>query len=124
MDAQRAFTADAAHELRTPLAALQLQAQMIERSRDDEARQQAVTRLKGGLQRTTHVVEQLLDLARQEGGQEAQTRAPVDMRALAVKVISERAPIAHEKSIDLGLSETGETVNTTLQGDARSLHLV
>jgi len=124
MDAQRAFTADAAHELRTPLAALQLQAQMIERSRDDDARQQAVARLKGGLQRTTHVVEQLLDLARQEGGQDAEARVPVDMMALAVKVISERAPIAHEKSIDLGLDESENPGNTTLQGDPRSLHLM
>ena len=65
-DAQQNFVADAAHELRTPLAALKLQAQSLERADSPEARQVAVARLTAGIERATRLVEQLLVLARQE----------------------------------------------------------
>ncbi len=68
IDTQRAFVADAAHALRTPLAALQLQAQLVERADDPQARRQAVGNLRQGLERLTHLVAQLLTLARQEPG--------------------------------------------------------
>ena len=64
IDTQRAFVADAAHALRTPLAALQLQAQLVERADGAEARR-AAARLRQGLERLTHLVNQLLTLARQ-----------------------------------------------------------
>jgi two-component system OmpR family sensor kinase len=122
LDQQRAFTADAAHELRTPLAALQLQVQMIERSRDDGERDQAVARLKGGLQRTTHVVEQLLTLARQEGGAPTGTFSPLDLRALAVGVVTELAPLAQDKGIDLGM--VGEELPAIVNGDEGALYIL
>ncbi|HNQ03302.1 MAG TPA: ATP-binding protein [Thiobacillaceae bacterium] len=121
LEAQRTFTADAAHELRTPLAALQLQTQMLARSRNEEERQQALGRLQGGLQRATHVVEQLLTLARQEDGAPA-PRENVDLHALAVGVIAERAPLARARGIDLGLA-SGETT-ASIPGDARALHIL
>ena len=122
LGAQRAFTADAAHELRTPLAALQLQAQMIERSRNDEERGEAMARLKGGLQRATHVVEQLLTLARQEGGQAERPQQTVDLHALAAQVVTERAALAQAKSIDLGL--VGEESRVEMHGEAGPLHIL
>lgn len=122
LDAQRTFTADAAHELRTPLAALQLQAQMIERSRNEEERGQAVARLKGGLQRATHVVEQLLTLARQEGGQAARQLDTVDLHALAAQVVAERASLAQARSIDLGMVGTEGSVE--IRGEAGPLHIL
>jgi len=68
MQTQRAFVADAAHELRTPLTALRLQAQLAERAGNDEERRAAFTDLRHGLERATHLVHQLLTLARQEPG--------------------------------------------------------
>jgi two-component system OmpR family sensor kinase len=122
LDGLRAFTADAAHELRTPLAALQLQAQLIERSRDDAERGHAVARLKTGLQRANHVVEQLLTLARQEGMANIQAGTLVDLNALAGSVAAELLPIAQVKEIDLGVvSEEGEA---KMPGDASALRIL
>ncbi|HVI94997.1 MAG TPA: histidine kinase dimerization/phospho-acceptor domain-containing protein, partial [Anaeromyxobacter sp.] len=82
--AQRALVADAAHELRTPLAALRLQAQLAEAAPDPAARGAAIAELRAGVERATHVVEQLLTLARQEHeGEAAATDAPVRLAELA-----------------------------------------
>lgn len=121
LEVQRAFTADAAHELRTPLAALQLQAQLLERSRDEAERRQALDRLRGGLQRATHVVEQLLTLARQEG-QDAPLQENVDLHALAASVIAERGPLAQTRGIDLGL--VADETSVSIPGDAEALHIL
>lgn len=120
LEVQKAFTADAAHELRTPLAALQLQVQLLERSRDEAERQQAVLRLKAGLQRATHMVEQLLTLARQEGA--AGEFAAVDLHALAAQAVAELAPLAQAKDIDLGME--GEAGRVELSGDAAALRIL
>lgn len=121
-DAQRAFTADAAHELRTPLAALQLQVQLIERSRNDEERRDAIARLKEGLRRATHLVEQLLTLARQEGEAPDAAHLLLDLRALAGRVMAELAPLADAKAIDLGLE--GEDAPMPIKGETAALHIL
>ena len=64
--AQRAFVADAAHELRSPLTAVRLQLQLLDRAPDEPARLEARTRLGGAVERAIHLVEQLLTLARNE----------------------------------------------------------
>lgn len=122
LDRQRAFTADAAHELRTPLAALQLQVQLIERSRTDAERAQAVARLKAGLQRTAHVVEQLLTLARQEGAASGDAFTLLDLHALAGLAMAELAPLAHAKGIDLGMSS--EEAPVPINGESAALHIL
>ena len=63
---QKAFVADAAHELRTPLAAVQIQAQLVARAKDDAARSEALADLQAGVTRATRLAEQLLALARSE----------------------------------------------------------
>src|SRR5688572_7921366 len=64
LEAQRRFVADAAHELRSPVAALALQAQLAERAQSEEGRRAAYAELERGIERTRRLVEQLLDLAR------------------------------------------------------------
>lgn len=63
---QRAFIADAAHELRSPLTALKLQVELIKRADSDITRQQGIIKLDERLKRTIHLIEQMLTLARQE----------------------------------------------------------
>ena len=74
-DTQKAFVADAAHELRTPLAALRIQAQLLERAKDDATRADALSDLKNGVDRATRLVEQLLSLARAESTSETPEQA-------------------------------------------------
>lgn len=79
---ERRFTADAAHELRTPIAGIRMQAQVALRSTEDEARHQALRQVIQGTDRATHLVAQLLTLARLEPGHVLE-KAPVDLCALA-----------------------------------------
>ena len=107
-DMQTRFVADAAHELRTPLAALKLQAQSLQRAGGDEgARDLAIRRLSAGIDRATRLVEQLLVLARQQGGPQsggaAPTHALVSLDDLARAELAELAALAHARHIGLGL---------------------
>ncbi|MDO5290787.1 MAG: ATP-binding protein [Pseudomonadota bacterium] len=99
-DALTHFTADAAHELRTPLAALRLQAQSLQRAATPEARQIAAERLGAGIDRATRLVEQLLALARQEGAARAAPVA-VDVAALARTAVQDMQPQAQASRIAL-----------------------
>jgi two-component system OmpR family sensor kinase len=103
-DAQQHFVADAAHELRTPLAALKLQVQSLERSDSPDAKRVAVGRLTAGIERATRLVEQLLVLARQEASVAGGApRQPVDIAGAARRAVAELAGVAAAKQIDLGL---------------------
>lgn len=102
LESQRAFVADAAHALRTPVTALQLQVQLLERAQSEQERAAATGRLKDGLKRMTHLVEQLLTLARQDPAHEPAAQ-PVALDALAAEVVGEQSVLAAAKSIDLGL---------------------
>jgi two-component system, OmpR family, sensor kinase len=103
-EAQKSFVADAAHELRSPLAALKLQVQGLQRAEDDSARQLAVRRLVAGIDRATRLVEQLLLLARHQAQAETGARPqPVDLAELARQAVADAAPAAQARRIDLGL---------------------
>ena len=119
IDSQRAFVADAAHELRTPLAALTLQAQLAEREATPETRERALADLRGGLARATRVVEQLLALAREEPGVTSRPFAPVELAPLAREVVASLAPLAAAKSIDVGVAHADESLR--VEGDAAAL---
>jgi two-component system sensor histidine kinase QseC len=104
LDLERRFTADAAHELRTPLAAIMTQAQVARAATADAERQRALDNVVLGCTRAAHLVEQLLTLARLEPEQ-LQPGEPCDLRALAVDLISALAPVAIQKNIALQLAE-------------------
>lgn len=118
---QRDFVADAAHELRTPLAALRLQIQLAERAASAAERETAFATVKGGLDRATRVVEQLLTLARQDPEAGEPVMAAVDLSALARQVVAERSPLAEARHIDLGVdgADGAEVV-----GDADGLRVM
>ena len=104
-EAQQRFVADAAHELRSPLAALKLQVQGLRRAPDGETRDRALQRLDGGIDRATRLIEQLLVLARQQARQaEGAPAVVLDLVALARQGVSEAVADAQARALDLGLS--------------------
>lgn len=121
LNAQRRFTADAAHELRTPLAALKLQAELVERAPDAAARGAALSALNAGVDRAAHLVEQLLAMARLEPEALAKSLGACDLVALAKDAIVARAVLADRKRIDLGLARAADV---SVQGDAASLAML
>jgi two-component system OmpR family sensor kinase len=100
--AQRTFVADAAHELRSPLAAMKLQLQAAARDGSLVAEGQTLERLEGRLNRIIHLVQQLLTLAR-EDAQPATSMAPVSLRRLGEQSVGDFSLLAEAKGIDLGL---------------------
>jgi two-component system, OmpR family, sensor kinase len=101
-DAERRFLADAAHELRSPVAALALQVQLAERAQTTEARAAAFDELRRGSERARRLVQQLLDFARLEPGVAAEQRLRVNLSTLVREVVSVFAPRAEELDVDLG----------------------
>jgi two-component system, OmpR family, sensor histidine kinase QseC len=97
LETERRFTADAAHELRTPIAAIRTQAQVALAETDDTLRQHALRNTLDGCDRATRLVEQLLTLSRMETNA-SPTMEPVDMSALARQVVAELAPKAIGKN--------------------------
>ncbi|MEJ2361307.1 MAG: ATP-binding protein [Gammaproteobacteria bacterium] len=122
LEVQRAFIADAAHELRTPLTALQLQIQLVERAKDENQRDAALSELKSGLERTTHVIQQLLTLARQDPANLDSSTESVDLIALIHDIVIQHQPLAQAKQIDLGISRAPE--QATLQCNSDSLRIM
>jgi two-component system, OmpR family, sensor histidine kinase QseC len=102
MESERRFTADAAHELRTPIAAIRAQAQVALAEADDGLRRHALQATLQGCDRATRLVEQLLTLSRLEAG-EAPALASVDLSALVRSVVGELAPKALDKQQNIEL---------------------
>ena len=100
---QKRFLADAAHQLKTPLAGLRMQADLAQRegANADELKQ-SLKQIGRSSIRATHTVNQLLALARAEGGAGALAWQPCDLARLTVEVVREAVPRAIEKRIDLG----------------------
>lgn len=103
-DTQRMFVADAAHELRSPLTALKVQVQMLGRAHDAAQRGVALARLESGIDRASHLVEQLLLLARNESGAEEPLTA-VSLLDTVRLALSDTAELAQTRGVDAGLDD-------------------
>jgi len=119
---ERRFTADAAHELRTPLAALKTQAEVALRAQEDASRTDALRQVISGVDRAGHLVQQLLTLARIDPDSWHGGRAVFNLREMAANTIAELTPQALAKHIDLGLQAPAEAVKVT--GDVGMVQLL
>lgn len=115
---QRRFLADAAHELRTPITALRLQLQVLKRSPDDNSREAAIAELQSGIDRSQHLVEQLLQVARSEPDVEKIRHEQVDLGSLARAVVGSFATRADVCNVDLGVRADPDL---TVYGDLQQL---
>lgn len=98
------FAADAAHELRTPLAALRTQAQVALKADNEYDRNNALLKVIQSVDRSSHVVAQLLTLSRLGQEEALNDVKPVDLHKLATEIIAYLVPVALEKHIEIELS--------------------
>ncbi|OHC91293.1 MAG: hypothetical protein A3J87_01805, partial [Sideroxydans sp. RIFOXYB12_FULL_59_6] len=111
MQKERRFTADAAHELRTPLGGIKAQAQVALASVNDEQRCHALDNVIAGCDRTTRLIEQLLTLARIDNLSDDLTEA-CPLKSIAAEVIAQIAPMALKQDVRLELTaENGRVVS-------------
>ncbi|CAK9886833.1 MAG: Sensor protein QseC [Candidatus Erwinia impunctatus] len=119
---ERRFTSDAAHELRSPLAALKVQSEVAQLAHDDDQlRHQALGYLNEGIERASRLVDQLLTLSRLENGGEIK-RHRVEMREILQQSIIDHYHDAQQAGIEMALD--ADTVPVVLQGDALLLSLM
>ncbi|TIR86182.1 MAG: sensor histidine kinase [Mesorhizobium sp.] len=107
MAAQRRFIANAAHQLRTPLALMSTQASYVLRESAADRREEALVALQAGSGRLARLAEQLLTLSRAEPGSSRPRADRIDLTEAAREVLETHAPKAVERNIDLGLEEAG-----------------
>jgi signal transduction histidine kinase len=118
LTAQGRFVADAAHELRTPLTAVRLQAQLARQARDQEERDRSYASLIAGVDRASHLVDQLLQMARLDPGAWRGRLASVALHELARDVVAGLSAQADARHIDLGM---GVCESASVIGHAPSL---
>ncbi|MGD0490997.1 MAG: ATP-binding protein [Steroidobacteraceae bacterium] len=118
--AQRAFVADAAHELRSPLTALNLELQLLDRAPDEAARLEARMNLRAAVERAIHLVEQLLTLARNEPREAFGELPVIALEQPVAEGIADAHALAAARRIELSLEADAATVC----GDREALRML
>ncbi|WP_392537424.1 ATP-binding protein [Legionella sp. 227] len=120
---EKRFAADAAHELRTPLAALKTQAQVALHSNDVEEKNQALQKLIASVNRSTHIVQQLLTMSRLvPEAAHMEEKDEVNLSRLTREILAMLAPAAVEKQIDLEFESDAE--NLIIYGNSTALGIL
>ena len=120
---EKRFIADAAHELRTPLAVLRIHTQNALQASDAADRDQALGQLEQGIERATRIVAQLLTMARLEPAAVPMDRAPVDLAVFLRNELAELTPLALDRQQELTF-ELDEAADYHLRADAPSLGIL
>ena len=124
MAGERRFTADAAHELRTPLAALSAQLQVALRARDSAEHEAALHQLQFGLDRAVRLVEQLLLLARLDPQEGLPSSSKVNLAELLESVCAEQGGDIIDKQLDFNFAVTGESAVHYVEGQTEWLRIL
>jgi len=120
---EKRFTADAAHELRTPLAALKTQAQVALKTQNAEERQLVLENLVHSVDRMVHVVQQLLTLSRLvPEAVSIYEMVKVNLSKLAPEIIAQLVPMAIDKNIEIGLEAPEEAIY--IQGNLTGISIL
>ena len=111
MDVQRRFISDAAHQMRTPLTGLKMQAQLASRENDPQQLKHALQNISESVDRASHLVNQLLALARAEASEHSEKMLePVDLERLLQGIVETWVTHARGRAIDLGFEPAGEVL--------------
>ncbi|HET7670114.1 MAG TPA: ATP-binding protein [Burkholderiales bacterium] len=121
LDAQRRFLADAAHELRSPVSALALQAQLAQRAPSPHARSEALEELRRGTERARRLIQQLLDFARLDPGVQPGPMVPIDVAKVVREAVGTYAQRADELVVDLGADAAGSAYVSGNEAELQSL---
>ena len=121
LQAHKRFIANAAHELRTPITALNLEVDNLLRAQDQPQMRATAARLKVGTQRTQHLLQQMLTLARLEARTQPRPRVTVDLQALAQQSMVDLSALASHRGVEFELDAAGPA---TVQGDTDDLRLL
>jgi two-component system sensor histidine kinase TctE len=120
LSAQNRFIADAAHQLRTPLAGAQAQLELALLESNPEQHQQLLERVSESMERLSHTITQLLSLARnQQDATHNMVMNPVNLNQIAQEVTTDMVPTAIKKGLDLGFE--ADTQNMMILGDSKRL---